>query len=145
MSTMMDILAQKGTGVHVIAPRATVREAVAAMCTHRIGALLVRIEGGTVGIFTERDVLNRVVLEGRNPIDTRVEDVMTRELLYVRSTRPVEDAMAIMIEYRCRHLPIIDDGCLRGLVSMGDLVRAVTKDQKSEIRLLTDYIAGAFV
>ena len=143
MDTIGDILDYKGGDVFSIHPSATIEEAVERMCADRVGALLVCDEGRTVGILSERDVMKRVLLEHRATAHTRVQEAMTRDVVCVRSSAPLERAMALMTEHRCRHLPVIDDGQLRGIVSIGDLVRAISVDQRFEIQVLTEYIVGA--
>jgi CBS domain-containing protein len=136
------VLADKGSQVHTIAPGATVADAVARMNELRIGALLVIDNGRPVGIFTERDVLVRVVAERRDPASTGVVEVMTRRLVSIAPTTTVEDAMVIVTESRCRHLPVIDAGTLCGLVSIGDLTRWVVRDQQHRIADLVGYITN---
>jgi CBS domain-containing protein len=97
-----------------------------------------------VGIFTERDVLCRVVGEGRDPSATRVVDVMTQEVVAVRSTTSVEEAMAVFTEKRFRHLPVVDDGELKGLVSSGDLTRRMSRNQEGHIQDLMNFITGKY-
>jgi CBS domain-containing protein len=136
------LLGDKGRQVYTVAPTATVREAVRAMNEKGVGALLVIEEGCPVGIFTERDVLRRVVDEGRNPQSTRVAEVMTQDVLVVEPTTPVEKVMATMTERRIRHLPVVEDGKLVGLVSIGDVTRWVSVNQEAHIQQMTDYITG---
>ena len=136
------ILAHKGRSVFSIAPVATVRQAVREMNEHGVGALLVVLGGRPVGIFTERDVLRRVVDEGRDPDTTKVADVMTRDLVVVQPGDPVEEAMAVMTQRRCRHLPVVEDGQVVGMVSIGDLTRWVSQNHEVEIQHLVDYITG---
>jgi CBS domain-containing protein len=142
MNTVGDILDSKGHAIHSIRPSATVYQAVSLMGAHHVGALLVCTDDGVVGILSERDVMRRVVLERRDPRETTVASVMTREVVCVPSRATIREAMAIMTERRCRHLPVVDDGLLEGMISIGDLVHAVTRDQLIEIRQLTEYICG---
>lgn len=138
------ILDQKGTEVKTIPPTATVVEAVRTMNRARIGALVV-VEGERpVGIFTERDVLVRVVDEGRDPGATRVADVMTRELVVIRRRTQVVEAMTVMTEKRCRHLPVVEDGQLAGMISIGDVTRWTVRDQRHTIDDLVGYIEGEY-
>jgi CBS domain-containing protein len=97
-----------------------------------------------VGIFTERDVLCKVVAEGRDPATTRIVDVMTQEVVTVRSTTSVEEAMAVFTERRFRHLPVVDDGELKGLVSSGDLTRRMSRNQEGHIQDLMNFITGKY-
>ncbi len=142
--TLASVLANKGTAVHHVAPEATVLDAVEQMNQARIGALLVCVSGELVGIFTERDVLCRVVGERRDPEATKVVDVMTSEVATVRSSTRIEEAMAVISEKRIRHLPVVDDGDLKGVVSSGDLTRSVSRNQEGHIQHLMDFITGKY-
>jgi CBS domain-containing protein len=144
MDKVRDILDVKGREVHVIDPEATALGAVDRMCGKRIGALLVSTKDATLGIISERDVLARVILERRDPAATRVERVMTRDVVCVRPDTSVREAMAIMTEHRCRHLPVLADGDVVGMVSIGDLVRWASREQEIEIRMLTEYVRGGY-
>lgn len=138
------VLSQKGDEVYNVTPESSVLEAVQKMNQEHVGALLVCSEGKLVGIFTERDVLIRVVDRGCDPSATRVAEVMTRELVVVKPSTSVEEAMAIVTEKRCRHLPVMEEGELRGLVSIGDLTRWVTRNQQVQIQDLVNYITGKY-
>jgi CBS domain-containing protein len=142
--TLETVLAAKGGAIHYVVPEATVLHAVEKMNQERIGAVLVCISGEMVGIFTERDVLCRVVGEGRDPVSTKVVDVMTSEVIAVRSTTGIEEAMAVISEQRFRHLPVVDDGKLIGLVSSGDLTRRVSRDREGHIEDLMNFITGKY-
>ena len=144
METIFDILEDKGYGVHAISPRANVHEAVQTMCVHRVGALLVATSEATLGIISERDVLTRVILERRAATETLVEEVMTRDVACVRASTKAKEAMAVMTERRCRHLPVVSDGAVIGIVSIGDLVRWVSREQEFEIRQLTQYVHSGY-
>ncbi len=136
------VLADKGRQVYAVGPNETVREAVRQMNHAGVGALIVSNRGELVGIFTERDVLRRVVDEGRVPETTHVRDVMTRELVVVDSQTRIEDAMALMTLHRCRHLPVLDGGELAGMVSIGDLNRWASLNLEAHLQQLTEYITG---
>lgn len=142
--TLATVLANKGSAIHYVVPETKVLDAVEKMNRERIGALLVCVSGELVGIFTERDVLCRVVGERRDPATTRVVDVMTSDLVTVRSSTSVEEAMAIITERRFRHLPVIDDGALKGIVSSGDLTRRVSRNQEGHIKDLMNFITGKY-
>jgi CBS domain-containing protein len=114
------------------------------MCAARVGALLVCAEGQPVGIFTERDLMTRVILAGRDPAKTLVTDVMSRDLVYIEPSTRVPEAMAVMTAKRCRHLPVMSEGRLVGMISIGDLVRDLSRDQEFDLHRLTDYIAGKY-
>jgi CBS domain-containing protein len=145
MDTIEDILEDKGRDVHVISPQETVLGAVELMCARRVGALLVATADATLGIISERDVLTRVILEQREPGETRVEQVMTRAVACVHPTTKTREAMAVMTERRCRHLPVVEDWGVVGIVSIGDLVRWTSREQAMEIRMLTEYVHGGYV
>lgn len=142
--TLGAVLANKGSSVHSVAPEVTVLDAVRKMNEKRVGALLVCVSNELVGIFTERDVLTRVVDAGRDPVTTKVVDVMTQEVVAVRSSTGIQDAMAVISERRFRHLPVVDDGKLLGLVSSGDLTRWVSRNQEGHIQDLVNYITGKY-
>jgi len=116
-----DVLRTKTRQIETTTPTATVLEAVLAMNSQRIGSLLVANDAWPIGILTERDILVRVVEAGRDPATTHVEEVMTVDVVFVEETTTIGEAMAVMTRKRCRHLPVIDDGRLCGLVSAGDL------------------------
>lgn len=136
------ILAEKGNAVYTVASGATVLEAVREMNEKGIGALLVVDGNAPVGIFTERDVLRRIVDSGVDARTTRVTDVMTRDLHVVNSETTIEEAMTVMTHRRFRHLPVVDGATLIGLVSIGDLTRWMVRTQEHEIQHLTNYIQG---
>jgi CBS domain-containing protein len=136
------VIGEKGRQVYTIGRGATVTEAVREMNQKGIGALVV-LDGETpVGIFTERDVLVRIVDADRDPALTRVGEVMTRGLLTITPDWRVEDAMQLMTERRHRHLPVLEDGDLVGMLSIGDVLRWVMIHQEEDIRAMTEYITG---
>jgi len=136
------VLAEKGRGVYTIGRGATVAEAVREMNEKGVGALLVMDGRKPAGIFTERDVLRRIVDADRDPAMTRVAEVMTRQLIAIAPDAHVEDAMSLMTERRFRHLPVMEDGELVGMLSSGDLLRWMTLHQEDHIRAMTEYITG---
>ena len=142
--TLVAVLARKGSEVHCVVPEATVLVAVRKMNEERIGALLVCDRGDVVGIFTERDILCRVVDSTRDPATTTVAEVMTNELVAVPPDTLVEEAMAVITAKRCRHLPVIEDGNLVGLVSIGDLTSWVSRHQEVHIQDLVNFITGKY-
>ena len=144
MSALATILEEKGTALYAVPPGAPVLEAVNEMCKHRVGAVLV-IDGAVpVGILSERDVMTRVVLRQRDPLLTSVASVMTRDLVCISKDTTPEAAMDLMTERRLRHLPVIERETLVGLVSIGDLVRWVVKNQECELRAIRDYVSGPY-
>jgi CBS domain-containing protein len=138
------ILAHKGTEVYSTAPTTSVKDAVIKMNEHGVGALLVVDAGQPVGIFTERDVLRRIVVDCKDPAETQVSSVMTRELVVIKPSLTVEDAMAVVTETRCRHLPVVDGGKVIGIVSIGDLTSWVGRDREVQIRQLVDFVTGKY-
>lgn len=145
MSTVRDILDSKGTTVHSIAPEATVQDAVITMCEHRVGALLVLDgERPPAGILSERDLLTRVLLQRKDPLTTRVRDVMTHHVACIDPDYDIERAMALMTNARCRHLPVLEGGKVVGLVSIGDLVREVGLEDSYELRAMREYVVGRY-
>jgi CBS domain-containing protein len=137
-----DVLLEKGRQVFVISPNVSVRQAVREMNDHGVGALVVVHQDRTVGIFTERDVLRRVVDPGLDPDSTAVRDVMTTALVTVTPETRVSDAMALMTRHRCRHLPVLDGSALAGMVSIGDITRLVSMQLERENQHLVEYIQG---
>ena len=142
MGRVADILARKGALVHRIAPDVTAYEAITLMVRSNVGSLLVTSRDHIVGIFTERDFLRRVTLENRDPRATRVDEVMTTQIICVEPAKSVQECMAIMTQERIRHLPVVDGNELVGVISIGDLVKSLSKEQEVEIRYLTEYITG---
>ena len=142
MSTVADILADKGGELIQIDGDATVLDAVRTMVDANIGALLVTVEDEITGIFTERDYLRRMAAEGRRGEDTLVRDVMTSPLVYVKPETTVDESMALMTDRRIRHLPVANRGRVVGMVSIGDLVKFQSKQQSFQIQYLTDYITA---
>lgn len=137
------VLDHKGRHVESAAVEATVFTAVEHMNALKIGALLVMDDGRPVGIFTERDVLVRVVARGLDPRGTLVADVMTRDPITIRSDATVADAMTIITQRRCRHLPVVDDGVVQGVISIGDLTGWMVREQQRTIAELHDFIRAA--
>lgn len=137
------VLSEKGREIFSISPSATIREAVHEMNEHGVGALLVMEGDRPLGIVTERDVLRRVVGPGLHASITRVAEVMTTDLVTIPSSMRVDEAMRLVTERRIRHLPVVDDGKLSGIVSIGDLMRVVTLYQQEHIQRMSEYIVGA--
>jgi CBS domain-containing protein len=138
------LIERKGSEVHAVASTITVAEAVDEMNKRRIGCILVIDKGQIAGIFTERDVLRRVVGAGVDPRTTRLADVMTRDVHTIPPETSVEQTMALFAERRCRHIPVVDHGELRGLVSIGDISRWMSDASHAEAEHLKNYIAGGF-
>jgi CBS domain-containing protein len=144
MTTVRDILRRKGAGVLTIGHESTVLEAVKVMSEHNVGALVVMMDGQVCGMMSERDYLRDVVLKGRTSRETPVAEIMAREVVYGDPELTAEEVLNIMTERRFRHLPILEEGKLAGLVSIGDCVKAVIKHQKVQINVLKDYIADGY-
>lgn len=143
MHTIQQILNQKEVNeIWSIKPEATVYEAVQMLAEKRVGALLV-IEGESlVGIISERDYAREVILKDRASKETLVKDIMSNNVISVASTDGVDPSLAIMTQNKIRHLPVVNDGKVGGMVSMGDLVKDIIDDQQSTIEHLENYIRG---
>jgi CBS domain-containing protein len=145
MYTIRDLLEAKGSVVHSISAEATVQAAVVEMCRLKVGALVVLEQDRTpTGIISERDLLVRVLLKRRDPITTKVAEVMTRNLVSVEPGCTIHGAMSVMTHVRCRHLPVLAEGKVVGLISIGDLVREVSKDQAHELHMIREYVGGKY-
>ena len=127
-----------------IAQSETILHAVDRMCEARVGALLVMDGSRPIGIVSERDLMTRVLLKRRDPATTRVSEVMTPDVVAVSCEASPEEVMAIMTDRRCRHLPVIENDSIIGIVSIGDVVRWASDSQEVQIRMLEDYIAGKY-
>jgi CBS domain-containing protein len=143
MATVREILARKGAHVVTIGPAATVLDGALLMNEHRIGCLVVINEGAIVGMFSERDVLRRVVGERRDPVVTLVGEVMTAEVVCCTLETTIEEARGAMKNRRVRHLPLMDaERRLQGLVSIGDLNAYEASDHEHTIYLMQEYLHG---
>ena len=142
MNRVREILDEKGHDVLKIEGDASVFDAVKRMVDAGTGSLLVIEDGEVSGIFTERDYLRRMTLEGRDDKETAVRDVMSAPLVVVTPEITLEECMAMMTDRRIRHLPVVDGGEVVGVVSIGDLVKFKSKQQSFEIKYLTDYITA---
>ena len=143
MTVVAEILKAKPEGlVHSIAPTATVLQALQSMADLRFGALLVMQNNAIVGILTEHDYARKIALMGRTSVSTLVSDVMTQDVMYVQPTQTSEECMALMTENRLRHLPVVEDGAVLGMISIGDLVKDIISEQKFIIEQMKHYISG---
>jgi CBS domain-containing protein len=143
MYTIRTILKTKGSAhVWSVAPGDTVLEAITLMARERIGAVLVLDGENLAGILSERDYARKIILQGRKSSDTRVADIMTLEVATATPDMTAQQCLAMMTEGYFRHLPVLDDGRLVGLVSIGDLVKAVIDDQRTVIQELERYVTG---
>ena len=142
MKTVGEILRAKGNEVWAVSPRATVYEALELMADKNIGAVLVIDNGMLVGIMSERDYARKVILKGRASRDTYVREIMTERVAYVQPSQTTEECMALMTSKRIRHLPVLEEGRLAGVISIGDVVKAIISDQGFIIEQLEHYISG---
>lgn len=143
MDQVWQLLENKGHDVWTIGPDEMVYQALQLMADKDIGALVVFDGSEVVGIFSERDYARKVVLHGKTSIDTPVHQVMSSRVLYVRPDQSVEDCMALMTDKHIRHLPVVDGGQLVGLISIGDIVKAVISQQDFIITQLENYITSS--
>jgi len=142
MKTVKQVLDDKGYQVHSIAPEATVYEALQKMAEEGIGALAVLDAGELAGIVSERDYARKVILTERDSRETPVSDIMTENVICVGSDLRVDASMSIMTDKCVRHLVVRDDGRINGLISIGDVVKAIIDDQQFTIEQLEHYISG---
>jgi CBS domain-containing protein len=142
MNTIAEILEGKGRDLISIAADATVFDAVKKMVDANVGAILVTGARGIDGIFTERDYLKRIAVEGRTSRDTKVRDVMSAPVIVVTPETSVDEAMAIMSDRKIRHVPVVEAGEIAGMISIGDLVQFQSKQQSFQIQYLTEYISA---
>lgn len=142
--TIDGILAGKGNTVVTISPDAKVLEAVQLMAEKNIGALLVQENGQLVGLVSERDYTRKVVLHGRRSRETPVREIMSTNLVVIHAHEPVENCLRMMTEKRIRHLPVVENGEIRGVISIGDLVKHVLACQSAALEHLESYITGGY-
>ena len=142
MYTVGQLLQIKGNTVWSIGPETTVYEALQLMADKNLGAALVLKEGKVAGIFSERDYARKVILKGKSSKTTLVSDLMTTEVLYVHPNDTIENCMALMTTKRARHLPVLENGQLIGIISIGDVVREVISHHEFTIHELESYIGG---
>ena len=141
MSTVRNILKGKGNDVFSIPPSATVLDALQVMAEKGCGAILITENDHILGIFSERDYARRVVLQGKTE-RAKITDVMTKDIFYVSPQQTADECMAQMTDKHIRHLPVVEDGKLVGVISIGDLVKTVISQQKDLINSLENYITG---
>ncbi len=142
MRSIRDILRDKGGKVWSITPDSSVFQALELMAEKNIGALLVIEKGAIRGIISERDYARKVILKGKMSRTTRVTDIMTSSVLIVSPEQSVEECMALMTDKHVRHLPVLEKGALIGMISIGDVVKAVIADKNVTIEQLVSYITG---
>jgi CBS domain-containing protein len=142
MEFVRQILESKGNQVYMIPPHATVYEALKVMADKGIGALLVADDENIYGIMSERDYARKVALMGKSSKEAPVSEIMSSKVIYVNPNQSVDECMALMIEKRIRHLPVLKEGKLVGIISIGDVVRAVIGEKEFVIDQLIHYITG---
>jgi len=142
MKTIQQLLETKGRTVWSVAPDSSVYDAIALMAEKEVGALMVLDSGRPVGLISERDYARKVILSGRASRDTTVREIMSTRLICTSPQRTVEECMALMTDKRVRHLPVLDHKSLVGIVSIGDLVKAIIHEQKFIIEQLELYITS---
>jgi CBS domain-containing protein len=142
MTTVAQLLASKPQALYSVEPNEPVLEAVKRMAEHGIGALLVMQGEKLAGIVSERDYARKVILMGRSSSDTPIRQIMTAQVITVTPDQSVQECKELMTNHRCRHLPVIQNGAVIGMLSIGDLVRAVLEEQQRAISDLEQYIRG---
>jgi CBS domain-containing protein len=136
------VLKKKGQGFHGIGPEATAYDALEVMAEKNVGALLVVEEGRLAGIFSERDYARKVILQGKSSKNTTVRELMSSPPISVVPETSLQECMVLMTKERIRHLPVMTNGMLTGVVSIGDVVNAIISEQETTIEELEEYIAG---
>ncbi len=144
MKTIRNVLEKKGGQIWSIAPDRSVYDALKIMSDNEVGALLVLEEGKIVGLISERDYARKVILKGLSSPQTPVRKIMTTKVVYALPEQTIEEGMALMTEKHCRHLPVMENEKLLGVLSIGDLVKASIAEQKFLIDQLENYITGTF-
>ena len=142
MKKVRDVLLVKGSDVYSISPDATVYDAIRLMSEKRVGALMVMEGDRLVGVVSETDYARKIVLKGRTSANTPVREIMAERVLYVDPDQDVGDCMALMTEHRFRHLPVMEDGRVVGVISIGDTVKAIIDEQSFTIEQLEKYITS---
>lgn len=144
MSNVREVIQRKGDSVLTVSSKTSVREAIGKMSDANIGAIVIQDGDQPCGIFTERDYLRKIALEGRSSAETAVSEVMSSPLITVPSSESTRKAMETMTEARCRHLIVVDDGAMVGIVSLGDLVKHLLLEKEAEVEQLSSYISGNY-
>lgn len=142
MRSVRDILREKGSHIYSITPEATIYEALEVMADKNVGALLVMAGDAAVGIISERDYARKIVLKGRLSRETAVHDIMVTDIVCIGPEADVERCMQLMTHNRVRHLPVLENGRLIGIISIGDIVKAIIEHKEEIIEQLKDYISG---
>jgi CBS domain-containing protein len=144
MRLVRDLLAAKGNEVWSVTPETKVFDALRLMAEKRVGAVLVLEENDLVGLFSERDYARKVILLGKSSKETPVKDIMSSKIVSVRPDQTIDECMSLMTDNRIRHLPVMNDGKLRGIITIGDVVKAVIAEKQGVIEQLEQYITGTF-
>lgn len=142
MRTLKRVLDAKGRDVYSTTPDTSVFDALAEMAERDVGALIVMEQGKVVGIFSERDYARKIILLGRSSRETPVRDIMTSRVVYARPDLTLEECLALMTDKRIRHLPVMDEAEVCGVVSIGDLVKGIIAEQRFIISQLESYVSG---
>ena len=142
MKTVRNIFQNKSTSIYSVSPDSSVLDALQVMMDKNISALLVMEGSELKGIFTERDYARKIILQGKSSKDTKIEDAMTAKLEVINLNSSIDHCMQIMTDKHIRHLPVIDNGKVEGMISIGDLVKFVIEDQKQTIEQLQSYISS---
>lgn len=144
MHTVNHILKIKGNLTIHVAPQDTAYHALQLMAEHNVGALLVLDQDKLVGVFSERDYARKIILHGKSSKDTPVSEIMTKDVLYIDPSCSINDCMALMTDKRVRHIPVIQEEKLIGIVTIGDIVKQVISEQEFTIKQLEKYISGTY-
>jgi len=142
MAHVSDILRAKGGDVLKIEKTATVFDAITKIVEANVGSILVTDGDQVVGIMSERDYLRKIAVQGRTSRDTQVGEIMSSPLIYVTPETTIEESMAIMTDRRIRHLPVVENDEVVGIISIGDVVKFQSREQSFQIKYLTEYISG---
>jgi CBS domain-containing protein len=142
MNSVGQFLTQHFQNIHSVSPQSTVRQALELMADKNIGALLVLEENQLVGMFSERDYARKVVLKGKSSVDTLVQDIMTTEVICVKVNQTFTECMQTMTDHHIRHLPVMDEQNVIGLISIGDVVKVILQEHTRTIEQLKSYIAN---
>jgi len=145
MKTVEDILKEKGRQVWGISPHATILEALRLMAEKDVGALVVVEDDQIMGIISERDYARKIALRGKSSVNTPVKEIMTNKVYYVSPKATIQECLALITQQSIRHLPVLENGKLVGLISIGDVVKSIIDEQEITITQLSDYITGKYM